>query len=235
MNSQVAVLYARPDSIYKLLDGADVWDMERDARRWPGGAPVVAHPPCRAWGRLRAFAKPREDEKALALHAVESVRRWGGVLEHPAGSTLWTAAGLPRPFEGPDDWGGWTLPVSQFWWGHKAEKRTWLYIVGAAPDELPPIPFRMGYPTHIIGSSMRRKGERGWMPGTTKAEREHTPPALAVWLVAVARVCARAGHMQKPPDEFAARTVQQPRGLLHSPAAFIEGGAQLERFTPWQK
>lgn len=192
MSCDVAVLYARADSNYLALDGCDVWDAARDARRWPGGVPVVAHPPCRAWGRLRAFAKPREDEKVLALHAVECVRRWGGVLEHPSGSTLWTAAGLPRPFEESDEWGGWTLPVSQFWWGHKAEKRTWLYIVGAAPDELPSIPFRMGYPTHTIGSSRRRKGESGWIPGTTKAEREHTPPALAAWLVQVARACSDA-------------------------------------------
>ena len=77
----VAVLYARPNSIYKRLEAADVWDMERDARCWPGGAPVVAHPPCRAWGRLRHFAKPRPDEKGLALHAVAAVREHGGVLE----------------------------------------------------------------------------------------------------------------------------------------------------------
>lgn len=183
----VAVLYARADSNYKTIPGCDVWDAERDARRWKGGAPVVAHPPCRAWGRLRAFAKPREDEKALALHAVECVRHWGGIMEHPAGSSLWAAAALPRPGESSDRWGGWTLAVSQYWWGHKAEKRTWLYVVGLSMAELPAIPYRMGYPTHIIGSSMRRKGERGWMPGTTKAEREHTPQQLAEWLVEAAR------------------------------------------------
>jgi hypothetical protein len=35
----VAVLFARADSVYKALDGCDVWDIERDARRWPGGSP----------------------------------------------------------------------------------------------------------------------------------------------------------------------------------------------------
>lgn len=183
----VAVLYAREDSHYKAIDGCDVWDAERDARKWPGGVPVVAHPPCRAWGRLRAFAKPRHDEKELALHAVDCVRKFGGVLEHPAGSSLWEAAGLPRPEDGWDVHGGWTMAVSQFWWGHKAEKRTWLYFVGLTVQQLPPLPFVMGYPQHIIGSSMRRKGDPGWMPGTTKAEREHTPPELAKWLVQAAR------------------------------------------------
>ena len=92
------------------------------------------------------------------------------------------------------------MPVSQWWWGHKAEKRTWLYIVGAAPDELPPIPFRMGHPTHTIGSTRRRKGERGWKPEVTKAEREHTPPALAAWLAQVAGSCAKSPAMdQQPP------------------------------------
>ena len=190
MNSQVAVLYARADSNYRALDGTDVWDAERDARRWPGGVPVVAHPPCRAWGNLRAFAKPREDEKALALHAVECVRRWGGVLEHPAGSTLWAAAGLPKPGEGVDQWGGWTLAAPQLWWGHRAEKRTWFYVVGADLRQLPQIPFSMALPTrYVVAKTGRRKGMPGWMPDMNTAEREATPPALAAWLVEAARVC----------------------------------------------
>ena len=192
MNSQVAVLYARADSNYRALDGTDVWDAERDARRWPGGAPVVAHPPCRAWGRLRAFAKPREDEKALALHAVECVRRWGGVLEHPAGSTLWAAAGLPKPGEGVDQWGGWTLAAPQLWWGHRAEKRTWFYVVGADLRQLPQIPFSMELPTrYVVSKTGRRKGTPGWMPEINTAEREATPPALAAWLLEAARACKR--------------------------------------------
>lgn len=54
----VAVLFARQDSTYKALSGVDVYDIDRDARTFQGGMPVVAHPPCRAWGRLRAFANP---------------------------------------------------------------------------------------------------------------------------------------------------------------------------------
>lgn len=188
----VAVLFARGDSCYKAIPGCDVWDIERDARRWPGGGPVVAHPPCRAWGRLRALANPRPDEKELALFAVRQVRCWGGVLEHPAHSTLWDAAGLPRPGR-RDEFGGWTLPIHQSNWGHRAEKPTWLYIVGIEPGELPEMPLTLGEATHVIGTSGRRrdgtrlrKGDPGWRPEVTKAEREHTPEELARWLVELA-------------------------------------------------
>lgn len=193
----VAVLFARADSNYKALPGTDVWDIERDARRYRGQAPVVAHPPCRAWGRLRALAKPRPDEKELAIFAVAEVRRCGGVLEHPAHSTLWSAAGLPMPGQ-VDEFGGWTLPIVQSWWGHRAEKATWLYIVGVAPAQVPPMPIVLGESTHVITQSRGRRGVRmkkgmpGWRPECTKPEREHTPPQLAAWLVDLAGRCARS-------------------------------------------
>ena len=79
----VAVLFARPDSIYKTFPAIDVFDELRDARTFRGGCPVVAHPPCRAWSRMKAFAKPKPWEKDLARWAVQVVRENGGVLEHP--------------------------------------------------------------------------------------------------------------------------------------------------------
>jgi len=120
MSNTIAVLFARKDSVYKTLPGCDVWDIERDARNWPGGSPIVAHPPCRAWGRLRTFAKPRPDEKDLARWAVDRIREWGGVLEHPESSTLWADKELPRPGL-RDEFDGWTFPVHQWWWGHRAK------------------------------------------------------------------------------------------------------------------
>jgi hypothetical protein len=177
----VAVLFARADSNYKALPDVDVWDAERDARRWPGGCPVVAHPPCRAWGRLRTFAKPRADEMNLARLAVALVREFGGVLEHPAGSTLWKAQRLPLPGE-RDSYGGWTLAAPQKWWGHKAEKATWFYVVGCEPGDIPPLPFVMGDAPYVVQG-------RGRRPHIPKAEREHTPPALAEWLVELAARC----------------------------------------------
>ncbi len=186
----VAVLFARADSIYKTMPGCDVWDIDRDALKWPGGAPVIAHPPCRAWGRLAHMAKPLPHEKDLARWAVVQVQTYGGVLEHPAGSALWSDMGLPEP-GAHDTHGGWTLVIAQNWWGHRAQKMTRLYIVGCEPCALPAVPIKLGRATHVIASptARQRRGHPDFRPEVTKAEREHTPPQLAEWLCEVARRC----------------------------------------------
>lgn len=186
------ILFARADSHYKTIPGTDVFDIDRDARSWSGGAPCVAHPPCRTWGRLRQFAKPRPDEKALGPWAVLKIRTWCGVLEHPAESTLFAHCGVPRPGRPADMWGGWTLAVEQFHWGHRAEKATWFYIVGCRPHDVPAQPRREGRPTHCV----RPTKSYPRLPSITKAEREHTPPALAVWLVELARRCNDEGRSE---------------------------------------
>ncbi|OEZ80301.1 hypothetical protein JAB6_46460 [Janthinobacterium sp. HH104] len=191
----VAALFVRANSIYKTMPAVDAWDAERDARAWPGGVPVVAHPPCRSWGTLRHLAKPRPDEKELAVWAVAQVRKFGGVLEHPKRSTLWPHCNLPAIGE-RDKFGGWTLPIFQSSFGHRAEKATLLYIVGCAPAQIPAMPIVLGDASHVIAPSgrnrageRRRKGDPGWRPECGKAEREHTPPELAHWLVSLARRC----------------------------------------------
>lgn len=198
----VAVLFARADSVYKTLPDTDVYDIERDARTWPGGCQVVSHPPCRAWGRLRTFAKPRKGERLLATWSVRKVREYGGVLEHPVGSLLWKKAGLPAPGR-RDKYGGWTLPIHQQAFGHRAEKATLLYIVGCDPCNIPMMPFVIGEATHVV-QSRKRFDHR---PHISKAEREHTPIDLAIWLVELARRC-------KPPNQ--STTAAKPAAIFSS-------------------
>ncbi|WP_296652784.1 hypothetical protein [Paraburkholderia sp.] len=190
MSQTIAVLFARPDSIYKTLPNCDVWDIDRDARNWPGGSPVVAHPPCRAWGRLAHMAKPRPDEKDLARFAVAMIRKYGGVLEHPSASRLWVDQQLGTVAQ-PDAWGGWTLPIHQHWFGHNAEKSTLLYIVGCPPAEVPEMPMTLGEAPMVVSTSGRRAdGSRSHRrPEIKKDEREHTPIELAKWLVELALRC----------------------------------------------
>jgi len=196
---KVAALFVMKDSIYKTLPEVDCYDADRNALTFDGGCPVVAHPPCRSWGSLKAFATaapPGEHE--MAIWAVEQVRRCGGVLEHPKGSGLWKATGLPEPGMFPDEYGGYTIQVDQFHWGHKARKRTWLYIVGCPYSQLPARPKRAGKPAHCIGTS-RQVGRL--LKYVTKKERSATPIEFAKWLVAVARLTLRMSGFS-PLDPF---------------------------------
>lgn len=124
----MAALYVEAHGPYPRLV-ADWWDRERDAKRYSGPYPVIAHPPCAGWSRLRAFSKAGPGDRVLAICALASVRYFGGVLEHPAGSGLWESQKLPRPGDGPDEFGGVTVEVYQGDFGHVAPKRTWLYAV----------------------------------------------------------------------------------------------------------
>ncbi|HRQ88093.1 MAG TPA: hypothetical protein PLA50_04805 [Bacteroidia bacterium] len=182
----VSVLFCCDLSPYKLLPGVDVWDRKRDARRFVGAGPVIAHPPCRTWGRLRTVAtRAPEDEHDLGPWAVEQVRRCGGVLEHPAGSTLFRECGC-----GADGDAGWIAEVDQWHWGHACGKPTKLYIVGCEPGEMPPMPRREGVPDRCISQGKGiRLGHPKFRSRVTQWEREATPPAFAAWLVDLASRC----------------------------------------------
>ena len=187
----VTVLFAHRHTHYRELPGVEVYDQARDARTWPGGTAVIAHPPCAQWGRLRQLATTNPEEKALGPFAVDQVRTWGGVLEHPAGSTLWSACEMPQPGQS-DKYGGWTLDIDQVVFGHPAQKRTWLYICGCRPGAIPAVPAPGKQPTRCVTSS-RNSFYR--LPELSKRGRELTPPDLCAWLVAVARLCSAPASM----------------------------------------
>jgi len=145
----IAALFVEPAGVYAGLPDVEVWDEARDARLYDGPWPVVAHPPCARWSRLAGFTEARfgykrgEDGGCFEA-ALAAVRRWGGVLEHPAYSTAWDRYGLPEPL-----WhGGWTLGldggatcyVEQGRYGLPVKKATWLYAHGVELPEL-----RWGY------------------------------------------------------------------------------------------
>ncbi len=182
----VAALYIDPRGPYPKMEGVDCWDEKRDARLYDGPHPVVAHPPCGPWGRLRQFCTKQDG--TLALRAVEQVRAWGGALEHPSGSLLFAHIGLPMPGEGSDAFGGRSYEVDQCDWSHPARKRTWLYIVGVdSVRVLNGVWARRGTgtPTHVISTSRRRVSPLPEL--TVKWQRAITPPLFAEWLVSLAR------------------------------------------------
>lgn len=155
----IAALYVEADGHYQAL-GLDCWDQARDARRYTGHHRVIAHPPCGPWGRLSQFCK--HDDPELALLAVEQVRTFGGVLEHPAHSRLWKACGLPPPDSlFPDAFGGRSYVINQGDYGHRAPKETWLYAVGLGPCPLvAPTGFDPGGRVNNMGQPERRRTPR---------------------------------------------------------------------------
>lgn len=55
----IAALYVQTDGCYYGLPDVDPWDLTRDARRYRGPHPVIAHPPCQLWGPLAAVNSAR--------------------------------------------------------------------------------------------------------------------------------------------------------------------------------
>lgn len=188
MTVRPSVLFVRSDSIYKTLD-CDAWDEERNALLWPGGSPVVCHPPCRLWGELSHMSTADKSEKWTGIFSVAAVRIWGGCLKHPKRSKLWSECKLPNPKDGVDEHGGFTVAFSQRWFGHLAEKVTWIYVCGVKPKDVPKIPLALGEAEYVISSSSSGKPEFPRETMTRQKFREHTPPALAEWLLDLANRC----------------------------------------------
>lgn len=194
----VAALYVdRKRGPYATLPGVEAWGIAEDATTYTGPHPVVAHPPCGHWGR---YAHRCHDDGHTGPIAVAQVRRWGGVLEHPRHSKLWKHCGLPRPGDLlPDAWGGYTIEVFQRDFEHRADKPTWLYVVGCPVLELPtmppPAPPREAHQPKrrqlTADPDMRRRfhGTRGVVELMSKTQRHLTTPAFAAWLVELARRC----------------------------------------------
>ena len=179
MRTDVAALYIDPKGPYPALV-RDWYDEARDAKTYAGPWPVVAHPPCGPWGRLSPFCTKQDPE--AALHGVEMVRRWGGVLEHPAQSRLFRHCMLPWPCELPDTFGGSTYAVRQVAWGHRCEKPTWLYVVGA-PSAVVVAGLRTG---GVASRQIKRTRHGAALPDVPKSERHITPIAFAEWLLELA-------------------------------------------------
>ena len=196
----VAALFVERNGCYSDCPSVDIWDIERDARRYSGPLPVVAHPPCQLWGNMATVNytrwggehnKPGNDAGCFEA-AYNAVTTWCGVLEHPAGTKAFREYGIAVPTG--SGWqktlnGGWVCEVWQSAYGHRANKRTWLYYVGRMPFEL-----RWERPigTHQIVFHDRRGKQRN-KPTLSKTEANATPIAFRNELL---RLATHAVHIQ---------------------------------------
>ena len=195
----IAALYVEHGGTYYGLDGVEPWGLpERDAREYAGPHPVVAHPPCSRWCRLAGLVEARwghkkGDDGGHFAAALAAVRKFGGVLEHPAWSDAWEHFGLVKPMAGLPGWlradtkGGHTCYVEQGRFGHPAKKATWLYACraplldlrwGAVPDK---------DVTALVSWCGNRVRSNETRPRLGKKRASRTPTAFRDELIAMAR------------------------------------------------
>lgn len=204
-----AALFVETDGCYFGLPDVDPWDITRDARTYAGPYPVVAHPPCQRWGRFWAgqpltikktgVRKIKGDDGGCFEAALNAVRCYGGVIEHPYGSHAWPHFGLAKPHRSggwikADGYGGWTCCVEQGRYGHYARKPTLLYAVDTDRPELDwgigesRIPHEL---IDLVGiKRAKRLGEvcsKGG--GVDSRQRIGTPLAFRDLLIQMARSC----------------------------------------------
>jgi hypothetical protein len=191
----IAALYVETEGCYADIPGVDAWDEARDARRYAGPWPVVAHPPCTKWINLALVNysrwggehnRPDEDGGCFAA-ALSAVREFGGVLEHPAQSRAFRAHGIAPPTS--IGWqrtfcGGWVCEVWQSAYGHRASKRTWLYAHGCTP---PPLNWSRPVGECQVGYQDRRGRDRN-KPTLGRREAMATPAAFRDALIGIAKL-----------------------------------------------
>lgn len=143
----ISALYVEKNGCYFGLPNIDPWDIDRDARKYRGPNPVIAHPPCQRWGRFwhGSSLKPDQfrmgDDQGCFAMALHAVRLYGGILEHPKDSHAWQWFGLRTPpmtggWIKADQIGGFTCCVYQGHYGHFSGKPSWLYAYGLNLPEL---------------------------------------------------------------------------------------------------
>jgi len=168
--------------------------------------PVVAHPPCARWCQLAGFVEhrwghKRGDDDGCFEAALAAVRRFGGVLEHPAWTKAWEAFGLLKPNRGGgwsrslyDD--GWVCHVEQGRYGNPARKSTWLYAVGCTLPELrwghsPP-----GYCSAVVSNCRNRLNRPVRL--MSKRQRSETPTEFRDILIGMAESVGHRRNRDRP-------------------------------------
>lgn len=191
----IAALFVHTGGPYYGLDGIDPWDIIRDARNYRGPHPVIAHPPCERWSKLAASVEARYPQYPVGVDggcfasALQSLLRWGGVLEHPAETKAWRTYGLQVPVFGAWSSMGDNVWVTEIWqvdYGHRARKRTWLAYAGLREPHA--LRWDRLEHTHVVGfSSNRCRRPNSERLGTTEASR--TPVAFRDELIKLVEGC----------------------------------------------
>lgn len=141
-------------------------------------------------------AKKLGDDNGCFESALRSVRKFGGVLEHPEASKAYDYFGLRKPnrngqWQEADSY-GWSIFVEQGHYGHRARKGTWLYAVVPDPLKLPLMPRGKSDAKVRLDGGYHSSSERYDNPNSIERmnhwERAATPVRFAQTLIALAEL-----------------------------------------------
>lgn len=154
----IDILCTLPRSNYNSIKNVTTWNKVNNVNNYTGHDPVICHPPCSQWSRLRKFSIENKEEKMLGPLCVSLVNKNGGILEHPSGSMLWHVCDFSK---------GIIISVNQSWWGHQCTKKTLLYFVNCKPLATP------------ITFDCKTKTFSNLSPN----QRNSTPNNMCLWLI----------------------------------------------------
>lgn len=198
----IAALFVLANGPYSNVRDVELWDEAKDARLYAGPHRVVAHPPCERWGRYWSggpsarVRRIKGDDKGCFAAALTAVRKYGGVLEHPAYSSAWAHFDIAKPPRAggwikADELGGWTCCVDQGHYGHLAQKATWLYAVDTFRPTLAwgksQSSLRLDDGFHSA-EERRRTQRTGICQRLSRRQRLETPLLFRDLLLAIARI-----------------------------------------------
>ena len=222
---KVAALYVIGNGVYSGRPDVDCWDESRDARKYAGPWPVVAHPPCERWCRMAPLVQKTHgykvgDDGGCFAHALECVRRFGGILEHPGSSYAFPMHGIAKPdargWTAAGDGIGWVCQIEQGHYGHRARKVTWLY---SARCFTPGLRWGKSQSTAYVtdgGGDVKRRWSGNVDPARKrlgKREASATPPEFAELLLSIART-AKRDIWDEDPDVDSRQTRELFKGIL---------------------
>ena len=199
----IGALFVDENGPYSKDERFEVWGISRDARNYNSKFPVITHPPCERWGRYWSGGPSVKERKILGndggcfYQALLFTKQYGGVLEHPAHSHAWSHFRIIPPRKK-----GWTYDphheayiaeVCQGHYGHKAEKRTWLFVKGVHINKLPELKWGRCPGMARLDEGFHSKDERkraresGIAPRKrlSKSENIHTPPEFIELLYSI--------------------------------------------------
>lgn len=108
------ILCVDDSSNYFYIPNLDLYTKDRNAFNYNGDTMLICHPPCAQWSKLNGLAHVNNLEKNLGPFCIELVNKYGGIVEHPVGSSLFKYCGVKIKN---------IISVNQSWWGFPAQKK----------------------------------------------------------------------------------------------------------------